>query len=111
MMDFLLSLLVSAIAIVVTAYFLPGIEVKGFGRALIAALVLALINAVVKPIMIILTLPITILTLGLFLLVINALVVMLVSKLVSGFHIQNFGWAFIFALVLSLVNGLLSVIV
>jgi putative membrane protein len=110
-MDFLISLLVGAVAIVVTAYFLPGIEVKGFSRALIAALLLALANAVVKPIMIFLTLPITILTLGLFLLVINALVVLLVSKLMDGFYIKSFGWAFLFALLLSLVNGILGAIV
>jgi putative membrane protein len=110
-MEFLLSLLVSAVAIVITAYVLPGIDVKGFDRALIAALLLALANAVVKPIMVILTLPITIVTLGLFLLVINALVVMLVSKLMTGFQIKSFGWAFVFAILLSLVNGVLGAIV
>ena len=95
--------LTSAIAILVAAYIVPGVMVTPAG-ALIAAVVLGALNLFIRPIILILTLPITILTLGLFSLVINALMVMLASYLVPGFLVFGFWSAFWFALALSVVN-------
>lgn len=106
-MRILLHWFLRALAIMITAYLLPGIILKSFFVALIVAVVLGLFNTVLKPILIILTLPITILTLGLFTLVINAGMIMLTSKIVDGFYVQNFWWALFFSLILSLVNAIL----
>ena len=106
-MNFLLRLLVTALAAMLTAYVLPGVRIKDFITALVLALVLAILNMLVKPILVILTLPATILTLGLFLLVINAIIILLASKLVSGFKVDGFFWALIFSLVLTIVSGIM----
>jgi len=82
-MNFLIRLLVSALAAMLTAYLLPGVKIDNFITALILALVLAILNLLVKPVLIILTLPVTIVTLGLFLLVINAIIILFASHLVS----------------------------
>jgi putative membrane protein len=92
----------------VVAYVLPGITVASFGSALIAALVLGLLNALVKPVLILLTLPITVVTLGLFLLVLNALVFWFAGSILKGFQVNGFWWALIGAIVYSIVSGLLS---
>jgi putative membrane protein len=102
-MKILFQWFISAIAIVIAAYIVPGTEVTLTG-ALIAAVVLGALNLFIRPILVILTLPITIITLGLFSLVINALLVMLASAIVPGFIIPGFWAAFFFALVLSIVN-------
>jgi putative membrane protein len=107
-MNFLLRLFVTALAAMVTAYLLPGVNIKGFGSALVLALVLAILNVLVKPILVILTLPATILTLGLFLLVINALIILLASKIVNGFRVDGFWWAFLFSLVLTIISGFMD---
>lgn len=107
-MGIIISWLVYALAIGISAYFLPGISVDGVTTALIVAVVLGLINAILKPILTILTLPINILTLGLFSLVINALLVLLAAQVVPGFAVDGFWWAMLFALVLSIVNGILG---
>lgn len=99
--------IINALAILLAAYLLPGITVGGFGTALILSIVLGIINAVLKPILIILTLPINILTLGLFTFVINALMVMLAASVLKGFSVANFWWALLFSLVLSVLNSLL----
>lgn len=104
----IISVLVNAVAVFVTAYLLKGVTVNNFWTALITAALLAIINVVIKPILIFLTIPITILTFGLFILVINALLLMLVDAMLKGLKIKNFGWALVFGVVLSLVNGLLS---
>lgn len=96
--------LLSALAIMVAAYLLPGVKIDGFFPAMVAAVVIGLINAFIKPILIILTLPINILTLGLFTLIINAFLVMLASALVPGFDVTGFGWAILFSIVLFFVN-------
>lgn len=88
----------------VAAYLLPGVSLSGFFPALVAAVVIGLINTFIKPVLIILTLPINILTLGLLTLVINALLIMLASALVPGFKVANFGWAILFSIVLFFVN-------
>lgn len=97
----------ATLAIIIAAYLLPGVRVSGFLAALVAAVVLGLINAVLRPIFILLTLPINILTLGLFTLVINALLIMLTSAIVPGFEVRGFGWAILFGVVLFFVNWIL----
>ena len=97
-----------AVAVVVSAYLLPGVTLSGFGAALLAALVLGLLNVFIKPILLLLTLPINILTLGLFTLVINALVIMVVSAIVPGFHVSGFWYALLFSVVLSIVLWLIN---
>ncbi|SHM44373.1 phage holin family protein [Chitinophaga sp. CF418] len=106
-MNFLIRLLVTALAAMLSAYLLPGVNIKDFTTALVLALVLAILNLLVKPILIILTLPATILTLGLFLLVINAIIILLASNLVKGFKVDGFWWALIFSLVLTVVSGIM----
>ena len=110
-MSFMIQWLVSAAAIVITAYLLPGVKVAGVFAALVTALVLGLINAILKPLLILLTLPLNILTLGLFTLVINALLIMLAAAIVPGFFVQGFWWALLFGLVLAIINALLGAIV
>lgn len=108
-MGFLINWLVSGLAIVIAAYLLPGIRLTGFFAALVTALVLGLINAVIKPLLLLLTLPINIMTLGLFTLVINALLILLTAKIVPGFQVDGFWWALAFSVVLALVNFGLSI--
>lgn len=104
MVGFLLHLLLTAGAILIVANIVSGVQVSGFGAALIGALVLGLVNAIVKPVMIVLTLPLTILTLGLFLFVLNALMLWLVSAVVPGFQIRGFWAALVGSLLLTLLN-------
>jgi len=107
-MSIIISLIVNAIAVFVTGYILPGIHIENFLTAVIIAVVLGVLNSFVKPILTILTLPITIVTLGLFVLVINALLVMLATLIVPGFHVDSFWWALAFAIILSLVSSVLN---
>lgn len=107
-MVLILRWIVSALSLLLVAYLIPGFEVSGFYAALIAALILGLVNAVIRPILIILTLPITILTLGLFTLVINALMLWFVASFIDGFAIAGFAAAFWGALVLWLVGWITS---
>jgi len=102
-MNFLIKLLITAIAVLVSSYFLPGVGVDSFLIAVLVAAVLALLNALLRPILVLLTIPLTILTLGLFLLVINAVIILLTDGLVPGFHVDGFWWALLFSLILSLV--------
>ena len=99
-----------SLAIYATAYLLPGIHVPDFLTALMVALGLGIINAILRPILLILTLPINFMTLGLFTFVINALMVMLAAQVVPGFAVDNFWWAVLFSLVVSVINGLLNAI-
>lgn len=108
MLALLLVWLLNSVALLVVAYILPGIAVASFGSAMIAALVLGLLNALVKPVLIFLTLPITILTLGLFLLVLNALLFWFAGSVLQGFKVNGFWWAVIGALLYSLISGLLT---
>lgn len=113
-MNALLKLLIGTIAVLVADLLLRGVSlgdmdtVNGVLTAILTAAVLALLNAFLKPILVLFTLPITIFTLGLFLLVINAGLVMLAAKLVPGFHVDSFWWALGFSLVLSVVQGFLQ---
>lgn len=106
-MEILINWLISALAILVSAYILPGVHVSDFTAALVAAVVLGVINVIIKPIILLLTLPINILTLGLFTLVINAFTILLASSIVPGFRVDSFWWALIFSIVLSVVNSFL----
>jgi putative membrane protein len=105
-MNWIIRFLLNGLAIVLTAYLLPDAEVDDYGTALIVALILSIANVVVKPILIILTIPITIVTLGLFLLVINAFIILMVDYLVDGFTVGGFWWALLFSLILSVFNSL-----
>lgn len=107
-MDLLIRWIVSALAILVASYILPGVVLEGLFPAFVLAVVLGLINATLKPILIVLTLPINILSLGLFTLVINGFLILLAAKIVPGFSVNGFWWAILFSLVLSLVSGALS---
>lgn len=101
----------TALALYVVTRILPGFQVDDFGSALIAVIVIGLVNALVKPLFIVLTLPATILTLGLFLLVINALMLMLASSVTPGFRVDGFGTALIGSILLSLITALLQSLV
>ncbi len=107
-MELLLVWVLNAVALLIVAYILPGINVASFGSALIAALVLGLLNTLVKPVLILLTLPITVITLGLFLLVLNALVFWFAGSVLKGFQVNGFWWAMLGALIYSIVSGILS---
>ena len=104
MRKMLINLLLSAAMLYLISFIFPGITLNGFTSALVAAFVLGLVNAVIKPIIHLLALPITIITLGLFSLVINALMLMLTSSLVRNFHVDGFLTAFIASIALSLLN-------
>ena len=105
-MGILINWIISAIVIFGISYFLPGVHIANFTTALVAALVLGIINAFIKPLLVILTLPINLLTLGLFTFVINALLILLASSIVSGFVVDGFLWALIFSIILSVVNSI-----
>lgn len=108
MKGLLLRWLILSVAIMAAAYLFPGIHVQGFGTALFAALVLGILNAFFRPILFILTLPINILTLGLFTFVINALLLMMTSGVIGGLVVNGFGSALLGSLVISIVSWLLS---
>jgi putative membrane protein len=107
-MRLLLVWILNAIALLAVAYLYPGVQVQDWKAAAIAALVLGLVNTLVKPILVLLTLPVTILTLGLFLLVINALLFWGVAQLIEGFHVNGFWAALLGALLYSVIGWLLS---
>lgn len=106
-MKLIIKLLLTALAVVVLAKILPGIGVDGYGSAIIVAIVIALLRLFVKPILVLLTLPITVLTFGLFLLVINAIIILLASYFVTSFQVVSFWWALLFSLLLSLFQSVL----
>jgi putative membrane protein len=107
-MNLLIRILVTSGLVLLIAHFMPGVHVAGFTTALIVAIVLGLLNIFIKPILVILTLPVTILTLGLFLLVINALIILLCTNIVGGFHVDSFWTALIFSIVLSLLQSIMN---
>lgn len=106
-MKFILRLLLSALAVVVLARILPGVDVTSYGIAILVALVLSVLNFLVKPLLIILTLPVTIVTFGLFLLIINAIIILLADGLIDGFAVNGIWWALAFSLLLSLLQSVL----
>jgi putative membrane protein len=106
-MNFVLRILITAVVAFALSSVLPGIHIHTFWTAIVLSLVLAFLNFLLKPILIILTLPITILTFGLFLLIINAIIVWVAGGLVDGVRVDGFGWALLFSLLLSLLTSLL----
>lgn len=104
MLRFIVHLLVSAVVVMIAAYILPGVHVDGFLAALVTAVILGVVNAVIKPVLTVVTLPITILTFGLFSLILNALIIWLVDMIVPGFQVDGFWSAVLFSVVLSVLN-------
>lgn len=107
-MNGIVRFLLSGLAVLLTAYLLPGVDVEHYGYALLVALGLSLANIVVKPVLILFTIPITIITLGLFLLVINAFIILMVDYFVPGFNVNGFWWALAFSVILSIFNSMLT---
>ncbi len=107
-MQILAILLINSIAVFATGYILPGINISNFITAILVAIVLGVLNTFVKPLLVFLTFPITILTLGLFILVINTIIVLIAGRIVPGFYVENFWWALVFSIVLSLVSSFLN---
>ncbi|MGO4918338.1 phage holin family protein [Maribacter sp. IgM3_T14_3] len=105
-MKLILRILLSAVAVIILANILPNVSVDGFTTAVIVAVVLSLLNLLVKPILVILTLPVTVITFGLFLLIINAIIILLADKLIDGFSVGNIWWALIFSLLLSFLQSI-----
>lgn len=103
------QIVIAGLAVIITAFLLPGISVADYFTGIVIAALLALLNLTIRPILIFLTIPITVLTLGLFLLVINAMMVLLAAEIVPGFIVDGFWWAILFSLILSLINSLLGV--
>ncbi|MCO5235913.1 MAG: phage holin family protein [Chitinophagaceae bacterium] len=106
-MNIIVRLLVSAAVVYGLAYLLKGIHIDSYWTALVFSIVLALVNFFIKPLLVIFTIPLTILTLGLFLFIINALMILLAAKLVNGIAIDGFWWALLFGFLLSIVSSLL----
>ena len=103
-----MRLLISGLSVIITAYLLSGIHVDSFFTAIVVGVVLGIVNSIIKPIFILLTLPITIITLGLFTLVVNGLLVLLTSSLVPGFRVENLWWAVLFSIAISFVSWFLN---
>lgn len=110
-MKLLLGWAINAGVLMLLPYVLPAVQVRSFGSALLAALVIGLLNAIVRPILVVLTLPVTMITLGLFILVINGFMFWLASRLLDGFQVASFGWAMVAALVFSLISWVVSSVV
>ena len=111
MIKLLVVWLINAVALIAVAYLMPGIAVSSFGAALVAALVLGLVNAIVRPILVLLTLPVTILTLGLFIFVLNGLLFWMVGSWLQGFEVAGFWPAVFGAIVFSIISWALSALV
>lgn len=105
---FLARLVTMTLAVIITDWLLPGIHVSGVPAAIIISLVLSILNLLVKPLLIFLTLPITVFTFGIFLFVINALIVLIAAWLVPGFQVNGFWWALAFSIILSMTSSVLE---
>ncbi len=107
-MTFLIKVIVTAFAVVIGAHIMPGVTVDSFLTAIVVAFVLGILNAILKPVLVLLTLPVTVLSLGLFLLIINAFIIMLTDYFVTGFDVSTFWMAILFSVILSVISWLLS---
>jgi putative membrane protein len=105
-MSLLLKWLLSAVSVLIAAYLLPGVSVESFWAALVVSVILAIFNAILRPILVILTIPVTVLTLGLFLLVINAIIVLMTDAIIADFYVAGFWYALLFSLIVSLLGAL-----
>ena len=106
-MNLIIQLLISSLAVYFTAWILPGVSIRNYFTAIGVALVIGLLDAFLRPILVFLTIPVTIITFGLFLFVINAIIILIASYLIKSFHVDNFWWALLFSIVMSLVSQLL----
>ncbi len=106
-MKLLIKLLLTALAVVFLSKILPGVAVEGYGSAIVVAIVIALLRLIVKPILVLLTLPITIVTFGLFLLIVNAIIILMADFFVGGFEVSSIWWALLFSLLLSFFQSIL----
>lgn len=104
-MNALIYLIVNGLAVYVSAYLLRGVHISGFLTAIVVAVVLGLVNLVIKPVIVLFTLPLNILTLGIFTLIINGLMVLLVTRLVPGFYVDSLLWGILFSIVMSFVSS------
>jgi len=107
-MFFIIRLIVSAFALLLVAHFVPGIEISGLYPAVVSALVLGLLNAIVRPILVVLTLPITIVTLGIFIFIINAALFLFVASFVEGFTVDSFWIALVGSILVSVINSIVN---
>lgn len=107
MTKLLIYFLVNGLSVFITANLLQGVKIKGYGQALIATIAISLTNMFLKPLLLLFTFPVTVLTLGLWVFVVDAIMVMFVSAFVPGFKIKNLGWALVFSILLSIINGTL----
>ncbi len=107
-MNLFIKIIISSLAVFLTAYLLPGVSVDTYITAIWVAIVLALLNGFLKPLLVIFTIPVTVVTLGLFLLVINAVIILLADNFVDGFYVSGFWWALLFSLVLSVITSLME---
>lgn len=105
---FILRILLSSASVLIAAFLLGGVDVMPWYNAIWVALVLSILNAFVKPLLIFLTLPATVVTFGLFLLVINTVIILLADQIVPGFTVDTFWWALLFSLILSIINSFFS---
>lgn len=106
-MKFIIKLLLTAVAVIILSKVLPGVEVVGYSYAILVAFVIGFLKAIVKPILVILTLPVTIVTFGLFLLIINATIILMADYFLNGFSVDGLGWALLFSLLLSFLQSIL----
>lgn len=107
-MDILIRILITSLAAFAASFILPGVQIDHYLTAIVLAIVLALLNVIVKPLLVILTFPITVITLGLFLLVINAVIILIASHFITGFHVNGFWAALFFSILLSVLTSLLD---
>src|SRR5258708_3059635 len=106
----IITFVINALAVGITAYILPGVAVGNFLNSFIVAVVLAIANAFIRPVLLLLTLPLNILTLGLFTFVINAVMILIVAAIIPEFKVKGFWWALLFSLILSVVHAIFFVI-
>lgn len=110
-MNLLIKWLVMTVSILIGAYLLPGVVISGFWAAFCLALLLGILNVLLKPILILITLPVNILTLGLFTFVINAFIILIASSVIKGFYVEGFWAAMLFSIVLSVISYVLNALV
>ena len=108
MTNWIIKLLINALAVMITAWLLPGVWIDGYFTAIVVAIVLSLLNTFIKPILIVLTIPVTILSFGLFLIVINVLLILWADSIVDGFRVNGFFSALLFSIVLFFINSFLN---
>jgi len=108
-MNIFIKLLISTVSVLIVAWILPGAHIDGFTSALIVAAVIGILNTFLRPLLIVLTIPITIITFGIFLLVINTIIIIISSNIVDGFFIDGFWWAFFFSILLSIISSILGI--